>query len=118
MRRSSYLLAAGALAVNALGSQPVPGVLLLQFEEKRNPEAPVLRRRQDQTVEEVITNEKQRGGYFSTCTIGTPPQEVVLLLDSGSSDTWIPARNAPICSSSFSLDPCPLGSCKFSVSSF
>ncbi|PKS08673.1 hypothetical protein jhhlp_004726 [Lomentospora prolificans] len=110
MRRPGYLVASGALAVHALGSQPVPGVLLMQFEEKRNPNAPSLRRRAEQTVEEVITNEKQRGGYFSTCTVGTPPQDIVLLLDSGSSDTWVPAINAPICSLSFSLDPCPLGS--------
>lgn len=116
MRRAGYSLAAGALAVGVLGAEQIPGVLRLDVQERRSV-APVLGRRSPQTVEETITNEKKRGGYFSSCTVGTPPQDVVLLLDTGSSDTWVPASDAPVCSDRYSVDPCPLGSCKSVFSS-
>lgn len=112
MGGASYLLAAGALALGALGAESIPGVLQLDIHERRSV-TPALARRSQQTVEEVIINEKQRGGYFSTCAVGTPPQDVILLLDTGSSDTWIPASSAEICSKDYSDDPCPLGSCEF-----
>ncbi|SPO06137.1 related to acid proteinase PEPI precursor [Cephalotrichum gorgonifer] len=111
MRRSGCLLASGALALGMLGAERTPpGVLLLEVQERRSVAPSPLQRRAPKTVEEVITNEKARGGYFSTCSVGTPPQDVVLLLDTGSSDTWIPASNAAVCSRRFSTDPCPLGS--------
>lgn len=106
------MLAAGALALGALNAEGIPGVLKLDIHERRSVAPPLVRRSQ-QTVEEVITNEKQRGGYFSTCTVGMPPQDVILLLDTGSSDTWIPASSAAICAKDYSDDPCPLGSCEF-----
>ncbi|KAI0410038.1 aspartic peptidase domain-containing protein [Xylaria palmicola] len=65
--------------------------------EKRGNPAHKLSRRADDTVEEIITNEKMRGGYFASCTVGTPPQNVTLQLDTGSSDIWVPASNASIC---------------------
>lgn len=108
------MLAAGALVLGVLGAESIPGVLQLDIHERRSV-APALARRSEQTVEEVITNEKQRGGYFSTCTVGTPPQDVILLLDTGSSDTWIPASSAAICSKEHSDDPCPLGSCESAI---
>lgn len=110
MRDPSYPLAVGALVSAVLGER-IPGVLQLDLQERRDL-APTLGRRSERTVEETLSNEKQRGGYFSSCTVGTPPQEVVLLLDTGSSDTWIPATDAPACSERFSVDPCPLGSCE------
>lgn len=106
------MLAAVALALGVLGAEGVPGVLQLDIHGRRGV-APALTKRSEHTVEEVITNEKQRGGYFSTCTVGTPPQDVILLLDTGSSDTWIPASSAAICSKDYSDDPCPLGNCEF-----
>ena len=115
MGGASCLLAAVALAAGVLGAEGIPGVLQLDIHGRRGV-APALARRSQQTVEEVITNEKQRGGYFSTCTVGTPPQDVILLLDTGSSDTWIPASSAAICSKDYSDDPCPLGNCEFCVS--
>ena len=113
MRGARYsLAAAGALALGVQGAERIPGVLQLDIHERRSL-APALGRRSDeQTVEESLANEKQRGGYFFSCEVGTPPQKIVLLLDTGSSDTWVPATDAPACSTSFSVDPCPLGSCK------
>ncbi|KAJ2988205.1 hypothetical protein NUW58_g4102 [Xylaria curta] len=65
--------------------------------EKRSDSAPRLSRRAGSTVEEVITNEKMRGGYFASCSVGTPPQKVTLQLDTGSSDIWVPASTARVC---------------------
>lgn len=41
----------------------------------------------DQSVEDKISNQKYY--YASTVQIGNPPQEVEVLIDTGSSDTWV-----------------------------
>ncbi|KAI1108824.1 aspartic peptidase domain-containing protein [Nemania sp. NC0429] len=65
--------------------------------ERRGVAAPRLSRRADGSVEEVITNEKMRGGYFASCSVGTPPQKITLQLDTGSSDIWVPETGASVC---------------------
>ena len=35
--------------------------------------------------------------YWVNITVGTPPQNLAVQLDTGSSDLWIPASSAPIC---------------------
>lgn len=73
------------------------------------------------TYQEVITNEKSRGGYFATVAVGTPSQNLTLQLDTGSSDIWLPYSGASICStstrssSSASSTGCTLGSCEYST---
>ncbi|RYO86050.1 hypothetical protein DL766_003643 [Monosporascus sp. MC13-8B] len=66
--------------------------------------------RQARSIEEVVTNDKLNGGYFTTCKIGTPGQDVTLQLDTGSSDTWVPATSSGICTKSSSSRGCVLGS--------
>ena len=67
-------------------------------------------RSDDLTWEEIITNEKGKGGYFATVTIGNPGQDLVMQLDTASSDTWVPYSGASICEGT--TTSCSLGSCK------
>jgi elongation factor G len=78
---------------------PVHGVVQWQIEKRIIPPAPgqPLHKRA-QTYEEVITNERTRGGYFTTCALGTPWQNISLQLDTGSSDIWVPDQTASACS--------------------
>lgn len=56
-----------------------------------------LRKRQDKTFEETISNDRMRGGYFASVSMGSPPQKLTLQLDTGSSDIWVPSSNAKVC---------------------
>lgn len=60
------------------------------------------------TFTETIENDYD--AYFATCTVGTPPQEVTLQLDTGSSDIWLPLSTAEICEES----ECSRGTCTLS----
>ncbi|KAI0203712.1 aspartic peptidase domain-containing protein [Astrocystis sublimbata] len=102
--RSVAKLATSALLASGTTAQVVQWDI-----EKRGNTAPKLERRADNTVEEIITNEKMRGGYFASCAVGTPPQKVTLQLDTGSSDIWVPASTASICETS----PSQGGGCTF-----
>lgn len=64
--------------------------------QKHHPKARLGRRAAD-THEGIITNELTRGGYFATCSMGTPPQTLTLQLDTGSSDIWVPWNMATVC---------------------
>ncbi|RYP48888.1 hypothetical protein DL768_005312 [Monosporascus sp. mg162] len=66
--------------------------------------------RRARSIEEVIANDKLNGGYFATCKVGTPGQDVTLQLDTGSSDIWVPASSSGICMKSSSSRGCVLGS--------
>ncbi|KAJ4261421.1 hypothetical protein NW762_006846 [Fusarium torreyae] len=69
---------------------------------------PHLARRTKTTYEEVISNDRTQGGYFTEVTVGNPPQNITLQLDTGSSDVWVPWNCAEICEDDDS--GCPLGS--------
>jgi hypothetical protein len=47
--------------------------------------------RRDDSVPAPLTGDYYHVEYFINVTIGTPPQPFSLLLDTGSSDTWVPA---------------------------
>lgn len=49
------------------------------------------------TVLEQLDNSRQRGSYYANITVGTPPQPISVILDTGSSDLWILAKTADVC---------------------
>ncbi|KAF4979296.1 hypothetical protein FZEAL_4463 [Fusarium zealandicum] len=75
--------------------------------ENRRYRHPGLTRRAKSTFEEAIKNKRASGGYFASVTVGNPPQNITLELDTGSSDVWVPWSSAPICEDE------PKGGCPF-----
>lgn len=75
--------------------------------EEAQLQAAQLRRRG--TVTESLGNAQQFGLYYANVTAGTPPQDLSLQIDTGSSDVWLPSSSAQLCN----LSPgCEGGSCK------
>lgn len=101
--KASPLAVAGVVLASAAQAQVV------QFDiEKRH--APSLRRR-DATIDATLSNEKVQGGYFINVQVGTPGQNITLQLDTGSSDVWVPASTAAICTEVSQQNPgCTFGS--------
>lgn len=79
--------------------------------QKNNHRKAMSGKRATSTYSEVITNESARGGYFATCAIGTPSQNITMQLDTGSSDVWVPWSSAILCEE----DECSLGTCAFAL---
>jgi hypothetical protein len=98
--RQGFSLAVGTLLIGwVVSDSVVPGVVQWQIQKRESPLPQLLRKRGD-TYEEVITNELNRGGYFATCAMGTPYQNLTLQLDTGSSDIWVPDSTAQACQGS------------------
>ncbi|OBT99334.2 hypothetical protein VE01_02698 [Pseudogymnoascus verrucosus] len=49
------------------------------------------------TVLQQLDNSRQRGSYYANITVGTPPQPISVIIDTGSSDLWILAKTADVC---------------------
>lgn len=60
-----------------------------------------LRRRQSGTVTVQLSNEETL--YFMSVSIGTPPQEMQLHIDTGSSDLWVNSGGSQLCRTSAQL---------------
>jgi elongation factor G len=110
--KSAFAIAASALLVGAARAESSPGVVQWSIERRQLISDHVVEKRAS-TFEEVITNERQKGGYFATCALGTPIQNLTLQLDTGSSDIWVPSPSAEVCRSSSrnSQQGCSFGSC-------
>lgn len=106
--KASPLATAGIALASAAQAQVV------QFDiEKRD--GPLLRdlSRRATTVNGVLSNQQVQGGYFLNVEVGTPPQNITLQLDTGSSDVWVPASSAAICTEVSQRNPgCTFGSCQ------
>ncbi|KAM7193896.1 Aspartic peptidase domain containing protein [Rhypophila sp. PSN 637] len=106
----SFALAGGSLAVGLVeGANAANGVV--QWDIQKKPPPPEAKRlgKRASTYEEAVSNEEMKGGYFASCTLGTPPQDLTLQLDTGSSDIWVPESTAQVCRKS---GGCTFGSCK------
>jgi hypothetical protein len=68
----------------------------------RNPETTMLKKRGLEvrsTITETLDNNSTGGDYIAKVSVGTPPQEVTLAIDTGSSDVWMMAVDADLCTS-------------------
>lgn len=67
----------------------------------RNPAGSVRRRSprltKRATLTESLINNITQGGYYATVSVGTPAQDVTLVLDTGSSDAWVVSAAADLC---------------------
>ena len=99
------------VVLSALMLAPLPRAQFVQWEiEKRQFTRDLHRRSEKSTFEEIITNQRGRGGYFASVTVGSPGQDLVMQLDTASSDSWVPYSGAPICEGLTS--GCSMGSCR------
>ncbi|KAK0665855.1 putative candidapepsin-8 precursor [Cercophora samala] len=88
---SVFALASGVLAQNVVQfnvTRGVPGVHLGSI--------PVLGKR-GTTHSERLINFMAGGGYYARVSLGTPPQVMTMLLDTGSSDAWVLSHKADLC---------------------
>jgi hypothetical protein len=90
------------LAPLLLASSSLAGVVPIPI--WKNPAAPRHLNQRDlhsrATVIQTLDNSHLRGSYYANITVGTPPQPISVVLDTGSSDLWILAKTADVC-----LDP-------------
>ncbi|KAK4192530.1 aspartic peptidase domain-containing protein [Podospora australis] len=87
---SVLALAYGALAQNVVEfpvTKGIPGVQLGTV--------PSLGRRD--TYTHRLINNIAGGGYYAQVQVGNPPQNITMLLDTGSSDAWVLSNKADLC---------------------
>lgn len=89
----------GTAALLALATTTAAAVARIPL--ARNPAGSVRRRSprltKRATLTESLINNVTEGGYFASVSVGTPGQDITLVLDTGSSDAWVVAADADLC---------------------
>ncbi|KAE9362945.1 aspartic proteinase precursor [Stipitochalara longipes BDJ] len=89
-------ICSGAIQLHRRADGP-PRVVGFPIERQLTPNGIVgshLRRR-DKTVQ--VTLDNYESNYYVNVTLGTPPQNLRLLLDTGTADTWVNAASSDVC---------------------
>lgn len=89
--RCAYLIELAAVAS--------AGYVSIPFSQQSFSSSAALQRRASGDISLTALNNITGGGYYSDFSVGTPPQTVSFLLDTGSSDTWVNSVDADLCSS-------------------
>lgn len=65
------------------------------------------------TIGQALGHNRTAQAYFTTLQVGTPPQSIDLLVDTGSAELWLLDETADICSSpGLCSDTCEFSSAK------
>lgn len=106
------LVLLGLAATSALAE---PRVLHMPMTRNANHPGPLAKRASSSNTAQVtVVNDVSYGLYYVNATIGTPGQELSLVLDTGSSDVWMFGTGA-CATSTQSQGDCFGGECMFSA---
>jgi hypothetical protein len=110
MKGTRSVLVASVL-VGAAAAESSPGYVRWDIQKRTLPST-VVRRAATSGVEVIgrqgVANFP--GDYFADVTVGNPPQNMSLLLDTGSADTWVLDSNNERCKKK---GFCSFGTCQF-----
>ncbi|KAL7930041.1 putative aspartic endopeptidase [Trichoderma chlorosporum] len=95
MRSSAQYISLAGLIAAGTASAGIVSVPLEKRYLSADPLPSLLRR--DGTVSLDALNNITGGGYYAQFSVGTPPQKLSFLLDTGSSDTWVNSVTADLC---------------------
>ncbi|KAK9802151.1 putative Aspartic peptidase domain-containing protein [Seiridium cardinale] len=96
MKPSSALAAAAACAVSLTPPTAAQRVVPIGIKRTGQKSLPVNKRT---TFTQSLYNNVTGAGYYANVAIGTPPQNLTLILDTGSSDIWLLSKDANLCAS-------------------
>ncbi|KAI0835529.1 aspartic peptidase domain-containing protein [Hypoxylon sp. FL0890] len=94
---AASLAAAAATAATAADTEHSQRVIPVSFSKPKGA-LPTLHKRAG-TYSQELNNNLTGGGYYAQVTVGTPPQTVDLIVDTGSSDVWMLDSDANLCKS-------------------
>lgn len=94
MRTSSTLAATAAVYAASLATAQRVVPVGITRSNHRLPPLPVTKRN---TYTQSLNNNITGAGYYADVAVGTPPQNLSLVLDTGSSDIWLLSKDADLC---------------------